>query len=1361
MKLILKQSLRSVILLGVLLAATGALLMGQSSVGTITGQITDQQGALIPGAAIRLADPTTNSVREATSNDVGRYTISSVPPGDYILTVTKEGFTAAKLAGQHVDVGAVLTLNVPLAVGAATTTVEVQATSGAELQMLNATIGTTMRNDALTLMPNLSRDVQTLASLQVGVTLGGNVAGAAADQNKTLLDGGNNSDDMAGGGNNYVPGTGYAGAAATGGTPTGVLPTPVESIEEFKVGTLGQTADFGGAAGSQVTMVTKRGTNQFHGAAYEYYFANNFGAANLWKSNHTPDGFTNTPYTPLPVTHRNRFGGALGGPLLPKFLGGKTYFFANFEGMRYPFVTTAERGSPTALYRAGVILLPNTAGVITPYNINANPVTVGGTTYAACAATASCDPRGLGVNPLIQKIWNTMPLPNDPTYTTGTPGDGYGNSGGFLAPITLPQSSNFIVGRVDHDFGEKNRLMVSTRVYDFDLLVSNQSDMSGLLGGATGSYTATAPRQIKPSFAVVGLTTTISPNMTNDLHFSYTRNFWIWHDQAGVPQFSNLGGAVEIGGESLNALIPYNVDTQDTRQRFWDGHDYYLTDQLSHLHGNHVFQYGGTYQRNNDLHSRNDNGVSIDTSITYLSGGTGVGSGISSTAYQAILPPTANSSALTNFSGLFAQATGILPATQLAYTRSGAALNLNPPGQFAYDQSIIPSYDLYWTDTWHVKPHLTLSYGVTWELSMPPYELNGKQVQMVDQAGSPIDIKGYMHNRQSAALQGQVYEPEIGFALLGNAAGGENKYPYKTFYGGFSPHVSLAWNPEFNDGILNKVFGRNNTVIRGGYGRIYGRLNGVDLMLVPLLGPGLIQGVQCVAPLTTGVCAGPSGATPTTAFRIGVDGNTAPLPQATPTLPQPFFPGAIQNGVLNAGAADGSQLDPNLRPNHSDEFTLSIQRSLSPKLLVEAGYIGRKIYNEFQEINIDAVPTMTTLNGQSFAQAYGAVYSQYCGLQGANASGATCNKNAGAVTNQPFFEAAMGGASSPYCAAAGSCTKAIVAAEGANFSTTSVNTLWLDLGKSTSWTLPRSMLQQSLGTGLNSQLTGAFDYINSYGHGNYNAAFVTFRTTGWHGLTTQSNLTYGRALGTGSVTQASSSITVPNPYDFNNFGTYGVQPFDVKLTYSLLMFYQEPWFKNQKGIMGRLLGGWTIAPLFTARSGQPLRVSNGGNAQSFGEIYAGQSANFEEAAGAAPFTGGSSAAGVYNYQNCSGCTSVASSGNPAKGGSGVNLFNNPVTVASEFRPLVLGVDTGTGGAGVIRGFPFWNLDATLSKDIRIFEGISSTFTVQSVNLLNHFVPADPGANIQSLSTFGVVTNQFTSGNGIQSRWLEFGLKIRF
>src|SRR5439155_8503070 len=133
---------------------------------------------------------------------------------------------------------------------------------------------------------------------------------------------------------------------------------------------------------------------------------------------------------------------------------------------------------------------------------------------------------------------------------------------------------------------------------------------------------------------------------------------------------------------------------------------------------------------------------------------------------------------------------------------------------------------------------------------------------------------------------------KVGYALVGNTANGGNKYPYNPYYKSFSPRVAAAWNPHFGDGLMGTVFGHDNTVIRGGYGRIYGRLNGVDLVLVPLLGTGLIQPVQCFGPLNDGkTCAGASGANPSNAFRVGTDGLVAPIPAASATLPQPLFPG--------------------------------------------------------------------------------------------------------------------------------------------------------------------------------------------------------------------------------------------------------------------------------------------------------------------------------------------------------------------------------------------------------------------------------------------------------------------------------------
>jgi hypothetical protein len=550
------------------------------------------------------------------------------------MTVTRPGFAITELMNQKVEIGAALTLNITLQVGAAATVVEVSATSGAELQTSNAAVGTTISGDSILSLPNLGRDVTTLAVLQPGTTLGGYTAGAVQDQNTYTLDGGNNSDDMAGNNTSYVTNFTGTGGTQTNGNSAGVMPTPVESIEEFRVTTFNQTADFNSSIGGQIVMATKRGTTQFHGSAYGYYFATNVGAANTWVNNHTPaNGLL---YTALPSNHRDRFGGALGGPIINKpILGGKTFFFFNYEGFRFPNVSTYERPVPSALMRAGVIQVQDASGKYQAYNLNPMAVTVNGVTYqpAACPSGA-CDPRGIGINPVVQKIFNTqMPMPNDPGFASNG-ADSY-NVLGYLSTLRAPQTSNSYVARIDHDFSDKWRFMMSYRFLRFVSLTNNQVDIGGVLpGDKLGQPAAVAPRDQVPSYWVAGLTTSLTPTTTNSFIVNYTRNFWQWGSANAPPQLPGLGGAVEIASgaaysaaESSTAaqiLIPYNINTQSTRQRFWDGKDWLLKDDLSMIKGNHLFQYGGSYQRNFDYHSRTDNGNGINNQIVYQIGSSGI-----------------------------------------------------------------------------------------------------------------------------------------------------------------------------------------------------------------------------------------------------------------------------------------------------------------------------------------------------------------------------------------------------------------------------------------------------------------------------------------------------------------------------------------------------------------------------------------------------------------------------------------------------------------------------------------------------------------------------------------------------------------
>jgi len=1318
-----------------------------TSTSTVTGQVTDQQNAAIVGADVRLVDTQTNSARTTSSNETGRYVFVNVPSGTYNITVSKSGFTSQKVNSQQVEVGSTLTINAMLEVGATSTTVEVTASKGADLQTTNASIGSTITSAALLALPNLGRDVSTLAVLQPGVTTSGYTAGAYEDQNTFTLDGGNASDDMSGETNRY--GTNFTGMGGTqqGAVPSGVVPTPVESIEEFRVSTFSQTADFNNSIGSQIQMVTKRGTSTFHGSAYWYYYATNVGAANTWADDHTPlttsSGQVLSPYTPLPSNHRNRFGGTLGGPLLPKkFLGGKTFFFVNYEGLRYPNVGTYERPVPTDTMRAGVIFVADSTGKYQPYNLNPGPVTVDGVTYQpAMCPGGPCDPRGIGLNPIVKQVFAHMPLPND-SYYASNGADTY-NVQGFLSSVRAPLTENSYVARVDHDFGEKWRLFATYRYMRLANLTTNQVDIGGLLPGDTlGTPAAVAPRPQNPGYLVLGMTTNVAPTTTNEFRFNYTRNFWQWGSANAPPQVPGLGGAVEIASgysnstaESstcANTLIPYNVGTQCTRQRFWDGQDKLVRDDLTMIKGNHLFQFGGTYQRNFDYHMRTDNGSGINDQIVYQ-----IASSNINFTNSPWIPASVPSGQQSNYRNLYSEVLGLVSQPQVAYTRSGNNLTVNPVGQPAFDQSIIPYYNVYFSDTWRVKPTFTLTYSLGYALEMPPYEINGKQVTVVTSDGSQVNTADYLAQRQKAALAGQVYDPILGFATVRNVGQGL-KYPYAPFYGAFSPRVSGAWNPKFDSGILGKLFGTGKTVLRGGYGRIYGRLNGVNLVLVPLLGIGPLQPVTCAGPNMNGTCAGANNVDPTNVFRIGTDGMAAPLPTPSQTLAQPFFMG--YNGAATAG--DVNTLDPHYRPERTDNFSFSLQRELRSNMMLDIGYIGRIIRNELQEVNLDDVPFMTTLNNQSFAQAYAAVYSAM------NFSGV----NPASVQSQPFFEAALGGANSAYCQGYASCTAAVASKLTSNFKATAVSDIWAALNKAAGWTLGRTMISGA-GNGVATLQATSLALTTAMGYGNYNAMYVTWKATNYHGLTAVSNFTWGRALGTAPLAQANSSNTALDPWNMQ--AQYGPNGFDVKLILNAAVYYAPPFFKGQHGVLGRLLGGWTLSPLFTAQSGANIggayysEGTCGSYCESFGESSSGSmTSTADYAVGAAKYTGSSTA--VYN--------SAGTNGTGTNNPTHINQFTDPGTVFNEFRPCVLGYDTSCGGYGNMRGLPTWNLDANLAKDVGLWkEGrVGAALSFQFTNVLNHMQPGNGSLNLSSQATFGRITTQANT-----PRQLEFGLRLHF
>jgi hypothetical protein len=1315
--------------------------------------VTDPTGAVVPGVAILLTDASTGSRLTTVTNSEGQYVLVNVQPATYNITSAKAGFSKDEVQAVVVSVGSQTTVNFKMLVGSEMTVVEVQA-SASDLQTMNASTGTTVDPAMVESLPAIGRDVATFTTLQPGVTPGGMVAGTTADQASFQLDGGSNSSDMDGTQGVYTSNnvnSSIGGFFSNTTPPGGVVPMPQDSVEEFKVSTTGQTADFNNSSGSQSQVVTKRGREKWHGTVYEYYLDSNIGA-NLWQNNFP------TAYTPKASYHYNRFGAAAGGPIAPRIWGGKTYLFANYEGFRYPLAATLERAVPSHEFMQGQMTFGTKT--LTGGQVVANSFTA--------AQMKAADPRGLGMNPTLTNVYKTQ-LPLAPSGDNG-PASGLAgtfdqscgalsgaicdsvNVIGYKANVLIPQSSNFLATRVDHDFGDKWHFMASYRYYSLTSLTSNQVDIGGVLPGDTlGVPKAVTPRPQSPWFLALGMTTNISSSLTNDFHYSYLRNFWQWKGANAPAQVSGAAGAIEPLGESSTIVLsPYNVNAQNIRTRIWNGKDNFFSDNLTKLAGNHLFQFGGQFQHNYNFHQRTDNGASINFTPTYQIGGDTTGGNI--TYSSSGIGGVATTGPYRRLADTYY---GFVTATQVAntYANSGGNLSLNPALTPIGANTTIPYYNLYATDNWHIKPSLSINYGVSWALEMPPTERNGNQVMFTDISGNAIRINDYLNNRKAAALAGQVYNPEIGFALLKNVSGGTRKYIYDPYYAAFSPRLSFAWNPKFVNPSLAKIFGDGTTVIRGGYGRIYGRVNGDVQVLNPLLSPGLILATQCKYAqnsLGSGTCT-QTNFNETTAYRFGTDGLAPALTNSTlpKTLTQPYHPGFDGPGVSIA-----SPVDPSMRPNDVDTFNFSVQRQVNRKMLVEVGYIGRLIHHEYIMENPNVIPYMMSLGGQSFASAYLAVE----GAFGCATSASQCAKSTtptATITPQPFFEAALAGTG--YCTGQPSCTAALIKNQASNFRSQNVFSIWQALDNNTGtngFNFPRSLMGTPTS---NAQYGGAGQVVTGLsigtpnGYSNYHGGYVSFKTSNFHGLTFQENLTISKAMGLNAYTQSTSSITAVD--SFNLRTQYGRQGFDQKAIFNTFVVYQVPYYGAQNGIIGRLAGGWTLSPVFTAGTGQPLLCTTNNSGQNFGGE---DGATFTDSNENCVFTAPPSLGRPQTYRGVAGSTDSfgVAVGTTPKGN--VNFFRNPATVFDSVRPLLLGLDTNSGGAGRISGLGYLNLDLSVKKKLVVWERVNLEFSGVFNNVLNHLDFAQPSMSLQSSTNWGTTKTQ-----GNSPRQIQMGLRANF
>src|SRR6266852_301983 len=330
---VLMQPAFAALVLAFFICCMCGLAAGQAAT-SLRGAITDPSGSTVAGATVVLANSESKTERTATTAEQGAYQFLFVPPGTYSLTVTATGFRLYKLTGVELLVNTPATINAQLKVGAAGEVVEVTGEAPA-LNLVDSSLGNSFSEAQVQDIPLEGRNVPDLLSLQAGVSYTGNrigdkdqdtrngaVNGARSDQSNVTLDNVDVNDQS----------NGYAF--------TSVLPVTQDSVQEFRVTTANYGADQGQGSGAQVALVTKSGTNSFHGSLYED-MRNTITSANdyLVKQSEQNIGLPNKPLQ----LNRNIFGAAIGGPIQTNRL----FFFANYEGTREREQQRAERVIPT------------------------------------------------------------------------------------------------------------------------------------------------------------------------------------------------------------------------------------------------------------------------------------------------------------------------------------------------------------------------------------------------------------------------------------------------------------------------------------------------------------------------------------------------------------------------------------------------------------------------------------------------------------------------------------------------------------------------------------------------------------------------------------------------------------------------------------------------------------------------------------------------------------------------------------------------------------------------------------------------------------------------------------------------------
>jgi hypothetical protein len=740
--------------------------LAQSELATVSGRVTDPSGAVLPGAEVELKNVETSASVVRTTNSDGVYSIPSLHPGHYVISIRKQGFKTVSVTDITLNVQDNVVRNFQLQVGSAAESITVTAESE-KLNTTDASVSTVIDRELVENMPLNGRSFQSLLELTPGVNAFNPSAnsGALSDQGQFIANGQRSS-------SNYftVDGvsanTGTSQSNTLGQAGTGSLPgttalggfnglVSIDALQEFRVTTSSFAPEYGRTPGAQVSLSSRSGTNSYHGDLFDY-FRNTVLDANDW--------FLNRAGKPRGVEQQNDFGGVLGGPIVKNRL----FFFLSYEGLRL--------ANPTP----GVVFVPTKDARIQAKNAQNNG----------------------GVTGYMYQFLNAYPLPD----LDRSKGDGStcrpfapGGLDPCLAQFTnsFPNHSQLDSGSARIDYALNSTTVLFGRYV--------HSPSSTIANAGSGLNISTTDTSLGSDSGTIGLVKTFGGSVTNDLRFNYIHSTSVGSDRPPAAFTGSLGsifpsGFAQIpagysakdialglnvlgfGGQGLN-IDPAGLNSRQAQ--------FNVIDSMSWVKGTHALKFGLDFR----LTAPNINLAAYSFTANFSSGG-GIILGPGGPGGPSGGPPT--TSCVLNSQGVPTIVTIPGGSPALPNYICGLASSVSNTHNFEQDFRY-QNWSIFAQDTWKATPRLTVTYGLRYEVDPAPYSVNGKPFFSLNNWDPVLCINGSQPSQTTPHCN-------VGVNPLGTAA-------YPTTWGNVAPRIGFAYQLSKNPNWTR--------VLRAGFGIFY------------------------------------------------------------------------------------------------------------------------------------------------------------------------------------------------------------------------------------------------------------------------------------------------------------------------------------------------------------------------------------------------------------------------------------------------------------------------------------------------------------------------------------------------------------